>query len=260
MAPFRKKKALGQHFLKDRSIAARIASALPPLGDAQVLEIGPGLGALTRELLELEGIDLYMVETDEEAVEELQKNFPDQKERILEQDFLDCDLSGFSDIIITGNFPYSISSPLLVRVSEERDKVRKLVGMFQKEFADRVRAGPGSKVYGRISVLVGTFYDARKLFHVEPGSFSPPPKVRSSVIELIRNERASLPCDEANYFRVVKEAFGQRRKTLRNALKSRIPEEDRQHPFLSKRAEELSIEAFIELTRYLEGQRELPGA
>jgi 16S rRNA (adenine1518-N6/adenine1519-N6)-dimethyltransferase len=260
MAPFRKKKALGQHFLKDRSIAARIASALPPLGDAQVLEIGPGLGALTRELLELEGIDLYMVETDEEAVEELQRTFPDLKERILEEDFLDSDLSGFSDIIITGNFPYSISSPLLVRVSEEREKVRKLVGMFQKEFADRVRAGPGSKVYGRISVLVGTFFDARKLFHVEPGSFSPPPKVRSSVIELVRNERSSLPCEETLYFQVVKEAFGQRRKTLRNALKSRIPEEDRKHPFLSKRAEELSIEAFIELTRYLEGERELPSA
>ena len=258
MAAFQKKKALGQHFLKDHGIASRIASSLPPLGDAQVIEVGPGLGALTQELLKLDGIDLFMVETDEEAVRDLQKEFPDQRERILRQDFLDTDLSAFSDLIITGNFPYSISSPLLVRVSEERDKVRKLVGMFQKEFADRVRAGPGSKAYGRISVLVRTFYEARKLFHVEPGSFSPPPKVRSSVIELVRNERRSLPCDEANYFQVVKEAFGQRRKTLRNALKARIPEEDRQEAFLAKRAEELSIEAFIELTRYLEGQRELP--
>ncbi len=258
MAAFRKKKALGQHFLKDRRIARKIVSELPPLGNSEVLEIGPGSGALSKELLQLEGVALRVVETDPEAVAELQEHFPTLHGRIIEADFLDLDLSSYPELIITGNFPYSISSPLLVRLAEERDRVWKLVGMFQKEFADRVRAAPGSKSYGRISVLVQTFFDAEKCFHVEPRSFSPPPKVRSSVLRLVRNQRTTLPCNEALYFRVVKEAFGQRRKTLRNALKGSIGEEARRAPFFDKRAEELSIEQFIGLTSYLEGKSELP--
>lgn len=258
MTTFQKKKVLGQHFLKDPRISSLIASELPPLNDATVLEIGAGLGALSEKLLQLEEIDLRAVETDKEAVEELQKSLPEVKDRIIQADFLQLDLNPYPELIITGNFPYSISSPLLVRVAEERDRVRKLVGMFQKEFADRIRAEPGSKAYGRISVLVQTFYDADKCFHVEPGSFSPPPKVRSSVVKLIRNERNTLPCDQAFYFRIVKQAFGQRRKTLRNALKDLLNDEARKRPFFGKRAEELSIEEFIGLAIYLEGRGELP--
>lgn len=258
MAAFHKKKALGQHFLKDQGIARKIAAALLPLGGAQVLEIGAGTGALTEELLRLEGIDPYMVETDEEAVDELIRSFPEQKERILKEDVLSTDLSPFSDLIMTGNFPYSISSPLLVRSVEERHRIRKVVGMFQKEVADRIRAEPGSKAYGRLSVLVQSFYDVERLFIVEPGSFSPPPKVRSAVVRMTRNDRQEFPCDEALFFKVVKEAFSQRRKTLRNALRSRLPENAREAPFLNKRAEELSVGSFIELTLYLEGKKGLP--
>ncbi len=254
---FQKKRSLGQHFLKDRGIARRIAKELLPIEEAQVLEIGPGLGALSKELFE-EGIEAWMVETDQEAVKKLQELFPAQKERILQEDFLKLDLKSFSGLIVTGNFPYSISSPLLVRMVEERDRVRKLVGMFQKEFADRIHAEPGTKNYGRISVLVQSFFNAEKLFHVEARSFSPPPRVRSSVIRLVRNEREELPCDEARFFRVVKQAFGQRRKTLRNALKGWIPESSRRSPFFDQRAEALSVEAFIELTRHLEGKRDVP--
>jgi 16S rRNA (adenine1518-N6/adenine1519-N6)-dimethyltransferase len=255
---FRKKKALGQHFLKDSGTARKIAGELPPFGNSSVLEVGPGLGALTRELLQLDGIDLWLVETDEEAVKELREHFPELEGRIEKKDFLEMDLTDFPELIVTGNFPYSISSPLLVRMAEERDRVRKVVGMFQKEFADRIRALPGSKAYGRISVLVQAFFDAEKLFHLEPGAFSPAPKVRSSVIRLVRNDRKELPCDEAHFFRVVKSAFGQRRKTLRNALKGMIPEEGRSHPLFDQRAESLSVDAFIALTRYFEGKGSSP--
>lgn len=258
MSAFRKKKALGQHFLKDRGIAQRIASALPPVDNAKVLEIGPGLGALSEKLLQLEGIDLLTVETDEEAVTELKRKLPELDGRVIQADFLELDLSPYPELIITGNFPYSISSPLLVKLAEERDRVRKLVGMFQKEFADRIRAEPGNKAYGRISVLVQTFFDAEKCFHVEPRSFAPPPKVRSSVVKLVRNEREALPCDQSLYFRIVKQAFGQRRKTLRNALKDLLSEEARKAELFGKRAEELSIEQFIGVTKFLEGKGELP--
>ncbi len=258
MAGFRKKKALGQHFLRDKGVARKVSRALLPIENASVLEIGPGLGALTQELLGIEEIDLHLVETDEEAVHELHERYPELKGRTFLSDFLEMDLRPFPELIITGNFPYSISSPLLVRLTEERDRVRKLVGMFQKEFADRMRAEPGTREGGRISILVQTFFHVEKLFHVEPNSFSPPPKVRSSVIRLERNERGELPCDEHHYFRVVKAAFGQRRKTLRNALKGMIPPNGKEHPIFGKRAEALSVEDFIVLTCYLEGRGELP--
>ncbi|MFB6257168.1 MAG: 16S rRNA (adenine(1518)-N(6)/adenine(1519)-N(6))-dimethyltransferase RsmA [Flavobacteriales bacterium] len=258
MPAFRKKKELGQHFLRDRGIAQKIAAEIAPLEHAQLLEIGPGLGALTRALQPHAGTSLYLVESDEDAVRELRESFPELKEHLIHKDFLELDLEPFSELIITGNFPYSISSPLLVRITEERDRIRELVGMFQKEFADRIRAEPGSKAYGRISVMVQAFYDTSLCFHVEPGSFSPPPKVRSSVVRLKRKKRTILPCDERRFFQVVKQAFGKRRKTLRNALKELIPEDDRKASFFGKRAEELSIETFIQLTLYMEGKGELP--
>lgn len=254
MSPFRKKKALGQHFLTNDGIAQKIADSLPTIENASILEVGPGLGALTRHLLGLEGVELRVVELDEEAIAELKKAHPELGDRVIQSDFLDLDLERLPEgpLILTGNFPYSISSPILVRMAEERDRIGAMVGMFQKEFADRVRAEPGSRTYGRISVLLQTFFDVELLFHVEPGSFSPPPKVRSSVIRAVRNERKALPCDEDFYFEVVKQAFGQRRKTLRNALKGIAGGKELSDPLFDRRAEELGVEEFIRIASFLE--------
>lgn len=256
----RPKKHLGQHFLKEDAIAARIADALTHHGGyRRVLEVGPGTGALTRHLIPRTDIDLVCIEVDTESLAHLRAHHPDL--RLIEGDFLRLDLNALGDgpFAVIGNFPYNISTQIIFKVLEHRDRCTEVVGMFQKEVADRIRAPHGSKTYGITSVLVQAWYDVELLFHVEPGSFIPPPKVRSSVIRMKRNTAVTWPCDEALLYRVVKTAFNQRRKTLRNALKP-LPEAIAGVPdrFADKRAEQLSVGDFVELTMLLGTQLILP--
>lgn len=247
----RAKKHLGQHFLKDEGIARRIAESLTGHGGyTHVIEVGPGTGALTRHLLEREGIALTCFEVDSESVRYLHAEHPGL--RVMERDFLQADLSRIAEgpLAVIGNFPYNISTQIMFKVLEHRDQVTEMVGMFQKEVADRICAGPGSRTYGITSVLAQAWYDAEPLFLVEPGSFIPPPNVRSAVIRLRRNATARLACDEALLFQVVKTAFNQRRKTLRNALKAFAPlRAGVPDAFARKRAEQLSVADFIALTQ-----------
>lgn len=247
----RAKKHLGQHFLKEDAIAQRIAESLTGHGGyTHVIEVGPGTGALTRHLVDRPQYDLTCFEVDDESVAYLNATYPEL--RVLRQDFLQADLSRIADgtMAVIGNFPYNISTQIVFKVLEHRDRVTELVGMFQKEVADRICAGPGSKTYGITSVLAQAWYGCEPLFLVEPGSFVPPPKVRSAVIRMRRNEVGRLPCDEALFFQVVKTAFNQRRKTLNNALKAFAPLTGRvPAQFASKRAEQLSVADFIALTQ-----------
>lgn len=247
----RAKKFLGQHFLKDETVAARIADSLTGRSN-HVLEIGPGMGVLTKYLIAKPELDFRAIEIDTESVEYLHDHYPTLK--VIEGDFLKLDLSGlFSDSFsIIGNFPYNISSQILFRVFECRNQIPEVVGMFQKEVAERVTAGPGRKTYGILSVLLSAFYDSEYLFTVNENVFNPPPKVKSAVIRLQRNDVTSLDCDENLFVQVVKSGFNQRRKTLRNALRQldkpldTIPEE-----LLQKRAEQLSVADFVSITNYL---------
>lgn len=254
MTGIRAKKHLGQHFLKEDAIAQRIAEGLTAHGGYScVIEVGPGTGALTRHLLARKGTRLTCFEVDDESVAYLREHFPGIDVR--QEDFLGMEPGSVTDgaFAVAGNFPYNISTQIVFKVLEHRDRCTELVGMFQKEVADRIRAPHGSRTYGITSVLAQAFYDVELLFHVEPGSFIPPPKVRSSVIRMKRNSAQRLPCDEALFFRVVKTAFNQRRKTLRNALKplvqaaGALPAE-----YASKRAEQLSVGDFVALTQALE--------
>jgi 16S rRNA (adenine1518-N6/adenine1519-N6)-dimethyltransferase len=245
----RPKKHLGQHFLKEDAIAARIADALTHHGGyRRVLEVGPGTGALTRHLIPRTDIDLVCIEVDTESLAHLRAHHPDL--RLIEGDFLRLDLNALGDgpFAVIGNFPYNISTQIIFKVLEHRDRCTEVVGMFQKEVADRIRAGHGSKVYGITSVLAQAYYDVELLFHVEPGSFIPPPKVRSSVIRLRRNATARLACDEGIFHRLVKAAFNQRRKTLANALRH-FPGLEGGLPadLAPRRAEQLPVDAFVAL-------------
>ncbi|MCX6270358.1 MAG: 16S rRNA (adenine(1518)-N(6)/adenine(1519)-N(6))-dimethyltransferase RsmA [Bacteroidetes bacterium] len=245
----RPKKHLGQHFLIDQNIARKIVDALSLR--FPVLEIGPGTGILTRILLEKTVPQLRLIEVDREATAYLVKEFPSVSDRLITADVLKTDLGGMfpSEFSIIGNFPYNISSQIFFKILENREKVKEVVCMIQKEVAQRMANPPGSKTYGILSVLVQTFYDIEYLFTVGEQVFNPPPNVKSAVIRLRRNRRESLPCPEELYFRVVKTAFNQRRKTLRNALKPLVPEADRlPADILSRRAEQLSVEEFIHLT------------
>ncbi|MFT3884814.1 MAG: 16S rRNA (adenine(1518)-N(6)/adenine(1519)-N(6))-dimethyltransferase RsmA [Flavobacteriales bacterium] len=250
-APIRAKKHLGQHFLKDGDIAERIAQSLTHHGGYRdVLEIGPGTGALTEHLLKRTDIDLTCVELDTESVEHLAAEHPTLK--VLEADFLRMDLDRFGTgpIAVIGNFPYNISTQIIFKVLEHRDRVTEVVGMFQKEVADRYAAKPGSRTYGITSVLTQTWYDIEQLMVVEREAFIPPPKVRSAVIRLQRNAVKELPCDEQLLFRLVKAAFNQRRKTLHNALKGFAPlREGVPPPYATQRAEQLSVADFIALAQ-----------
>lgn len=255
MSQVRAKKHLGQHFLKEESIARRVAEGLSGHGGYNhVIEVGPGTGALTKHLLMRPGSRLTCFEVDRESVPYLREHFPGIDVR--ESDFLGMDPDSVTDgcFAVAGNFPYNISTQIVFKVLEHRDRCTEVVGMFQKEVADRIRAPHGSKTYGITSVLVQAWYDAELLFHVEPGSFIPPPKVRSSVIRLRRNTVEKLPCDEALFFRVVKTAFNQRRKTLHNALKP-LPDLKAPLPerFAGKRAEQLSVAEFVELALAIAG-------
>lgn len=247
----RAKKHLGQHFLKDEDIALRITQALTHHGGYRdVIEVGPGTGALTKHLLGRTDIDLTCIELDRESVAHLHVTWPEL--RVIQGDLLGMDLSrvGEGPLAVIGNFPYNISTQIVFKVLENRERVTELVGMFQKEVADRLCAGPGSRTYGITSVLSQVWYDMEVLFLVEPDSFIPPPKVRSAVIRMRRNERLHPPCDEKMLFRLVKAAFGQRRKTLHNALKGFAPlTHGVPAEYARKRAEELSVDDFITLTK-----------
>ena len=246
------KKFLGQHFLTDESIARRIVESLSPSA-RNVLEIGPGMGVLTKYLIDRPDTDFHVVEIDRESVEWLHVHY--EGLHVIEGDFLKMDISAlFHDTCaIIGNFPYNISSQILFKVFEQRNHVTEVVGMFQKEVAERVAAGPGSKTYGILSVLLSAFYDIEYLFTVPEYVFNPPPKVKSAVIRLTRNGVTSLECDEKLFVQVVKAGFNQRRKTLRNALRQlgmpldSVPEE-----LLAKRAEQLSVEEFVTITKAIE--------
>jgi 16S rRNA (adenine1518-N6/adenine1519-N6)-dimethyltransferase len=251
----RAKKSLGQHFLKDQSIARNIVDALAKSSGQPVLEIGPGTGVLTKFLIERK-VDLKVIEIDRDSVAYLKVHYPDLA--IIEGDFLGMDLRMIypGHFSVIGNFPYNISSQIFFKVLEHRDQVDEVVCMLQKEVADRIAAQHGNKTYGILSVLLQAYYDIRFLFKVPPGVFIPPPKVMSGVIRLERNRRQSLGCDEVMFVRVVKQAFNTRRKTLRNALKNlNLAAEISALPIMDKRAEQLSVEEFIHLTSLIEGSR-----
>lgn len=247
----RAKKHLGQHFLKDEQTAMDIADALTYSGYKNVLEIGPGMGVLTKYLLKKE-IDLKVIEIDWDSVAYLKENYPDLEGNILQEDFLKYDVKSVFNgepFAIIGNFPYNISTQIVFKTLENRDQIPEFAGMFQKEVAQRIASKHGNKTYGILSVLAQAFYEITYLFTVPPTVFNPPPKVESGVIRLERKKDYSLPCDEALFFRVVKTAFQQRRKTLRNSLKIfQLPDNLREDAIFGQRPEQLSTEQFIELT------------
>ena len=251
----RAKKHLGQHFLEDESIAQDIADSLSLKGYKDILEIGPGMGVLTKYLLKKE-ITTHVIEIDTESVEYLKNNYLNLADRIIEKDVLKYDLNlVFKDkpFAIIGNFPYNISSQILFKTLEMRHQIPEFSGMFQKEVALRICSKEGSKVYGILSVLTQAFYDAEYLFTVPPTVFSPPPKVNSGVLFLKRKDNFKLPCDEKLFFRVVKTGFQQRRKTLRNSLKTfNLSDNLKANTIFGQRPEQLSVTEFIELTSLIE--------
>ena len=256
MQKVRPKKALGQHFLVDLSIAERIADTLQGYVGSPVLEVGPGMGVLTEFLL-AKGHDLRVVGLDGESVDYLERNFPQLDGRIIADDFLRLDLGTIYDgqFCIIGNYPYNISSQIFFKVLDYRDRVVCCSGMLQKEVAERITAKPGSKTYGILSVLLQAWYDCEYLFTVSEHVFNPPPKVKSGVIRLTRNSATTLGCDEAKFKTVVKTAFGQRRKTLRNSLKPLIGDAAiAADPIFNRRPEQLSVDDFVNLTNLIFGQ------
>lgn len=262
--PVKAKKYLGQHFLKDESIARRIADTLSFSGYNHVIEIGPGTGVLTKYLL-LRNLNLVAMELDEESVVYLKHSFPLEHPdilqrkgtfKVLEADFLKFDLGtlfGTEAFAITGNFPYNISTQIVFKLLEIRKRVPEFSGMFQKEVAMRICSKEGNKTYGILSVLVQAFYEAEYLFTVSPDVFDPPPKVQSGVIRLTRNKNDRIDCDENQFFKVVKTAFNQRRKTLRNSLKTfQLSEHLKKDPILNRRPEQMAVADFIALTGKIE--------
>ncbi len=249
------KKHLGQHFLKDLSIARRIVDSLTPEPN-QVMEVGPGTGVLTQYLVQRPNIDLNLIELDIESVEYLNAHYFELKNRIFFKDFLKLDLTEIfqTPFSLIGNFPYNISGPLFFKVFEYRNQIPQVVGMLQKEVAERLASGPGSKAYGVLSVLLQAFYKIDYLFTVEPEVFNPPPKVKSGVIRLVRNDVKELPCNEQLFVRVVKAIFHQRRKAIRNSLKAIHFNKDAitDHVFLTRRPEQMSVDDFIEITRIIQ--------
>ena len=249
----RAKKHLGQHFLKDLSIAKSITDALSGEGYSNIIEVGPGMGVLTQYLLTKDFIT-HVIELDHESVSYLQAEYPQLSQRIYSSDFLKLNLGTITDqpFALIGNFPYNISSQILFKALDYKDQIPEIVGMFQKEVAERVASGPGKKKYGIISVLLQTYYNIEYLFTVDEDVFDPPPKVKSGVIRLRRNDEKKLECNEKFFKQVVKQAFSQRRKTLRNALKPLIGKSGFNYPILELRAERLSVKDFVYLTNQLE--------
>ncbi len=253
MGEVRAKKSLGQHFLTDLNIAKRIADSLE--GNGTVLEVGCGTGVLTRFLLERSDIELWGAEVDRESAEYLKAHFPEFTPRLIEGDFLTLPLNVMfpRGVRIIGNFPYNISSQIFFKILDNRDLVPEAVGMVQREVAQRIAEPPGSKTYGILSVLLQAWYDIEYLFTVNEHVFNPPPKVKSAVIRLKRNNVSSLGCDEKLFIRVVKAAFSQRRKMLKNPLRSVFGNfGGNENRFFSLRAEALSVSEFVELTNWVE--------
>ena len=249
------KKHLGQHFLTDENIAKDIADSLSFSGYDTILEIGPGMGVLTKYLLEKE-VETYVIEIDTESVEYLNSHYPKLHNKIISKDFLKYNINEVFEgkpFAIIGNFPYNISTQIVFKCLEMRNQVPEFAGMFQKEVAERICSKKGSKVYGILSVLAQAFYDVQYLFTVNEDVFNPPPKVKSGVMRMVRKENFSLPCDEKLFFNVVKTGFNQRRKTLRNSLKSlQLSDNLRLDTTFDLRPEQLSVEQFIELTKKIE--------
>jgi 16S rRNA (adenine1518-N6/adenine1519-N6)-dimethyltransferase len=251
----RAKKHLGQHFLKDEQIAQDIVAALPPYNSLHhVIEVGPGMGVLTKYLAQLPNIQLKLSEIDRDSVAYLKQHYPALSDSIVEQDFLQIDLSKLFEgqVTVIGNYPYNISSQILFKALENREQVECVVGMFQKEVAERIAAPKGSKTYGILSVLCQAFYTVEYLFTVHEHVFIPPPKVKSAVIRLVRRKTADIQCDHRLFFAVVKTAFNQRRKTLRNALKPILKGASIDSHLLDKRAEQLGVDDFVGITNLIE--------
>lgn len=249
----RAKKHLGQHFLKDLSIAKSITDELSGEGYSNIVEVGPGMGVLTQYLLTKDFIT-HVIELDRESVSYLQVEYPQLSQRIYSADFLKLNLETITDqsFALIGNFPYNISSQILFKALDYKNQIPEIVGMFQKEVAERVASSPGNKKYGIISVLLQAYYNIEYLFTVDEDVFDPPPKVKSGVIRLRRNDKKKLECNEKFFKQVVRQAFSQRRKTLRNALKPIIGKSVFNDPILELRAERLSVKDFVYLTNQLE--------
>lgn len=248
------KKSLGQHFLTDRNIAQKIVSSLTWKDYNNLIEIGPGTGVLTEYLMALPEREIRYVEIDYVSAGYLKDKFPIMGENLIVADALKVDFETFfqKPFAVIGNFPYNISSQLLFKILDCRHLVRETVCMLQKEVAVRIASPPGSKDYGILSVLLQAYYDIEYLFTVAPGVFNPPPKVQSAVIRLTRNNKTGLDCNETFFRKVVKTAFNQRRKTLRNSLKNILLNLDHADPVFQKRPEQLGVDEFVKLTRYLE--------
>jgi 16S rRNA (adenine1518-N6/adenine1519-N6)-dimethyltransferase len=251
----RPKKHLGQHFLTDPSIAERIVKAMDVNSGETVVEVGPGTGILTGFLLDKK-IHLLPVEIDPESVAYLRQKWPELHDQVIEDDILavafDDHIAGPFHLI--GNFPYNISSQIFFRVLDHRDRIPSIVCMIQKEVAGRIASPPGSREYGILSVLLQAYYHIEYLFTVKPGSFFPPPRVTSAVIRLSRNRTDKLACDEKLFFRVVKTTFNQRRKMIRNSIRSILLNLENDFDLLSKRPEQLGVPEFVELTNWIESQ------
>lgn len=259
MQPVRAKKHLGQHFLHDKRVAERIVEALPAEAyKDDLLEIGPGTGVLTDFILKKKQEGFYGLDLDEESIAYLKQHYPASANNFIYCDFLQYDLNTITknNFNVIGNFPYNISTQIMFRVLEFRDRIEYVVGMFQKEVAKRIAEKPGSKEYGILSVLLQAYYDTKYLFSVSPGVFSPPPKVTSGVIILKRNNVKKLDCNEELFFKVVKTAFNQRRKTLRNALREMLNENIISNEIFDKRAEQLSVKDFVFITQEIERTKE----
>lgn len=255
MSAVRPKKHFGQHFLRDENIARKIVDALTLQGYRNVLEVGPGMGMLTGYLLE-KPVNLCAVEVDGDSVAYLSKCYPQMADGLIHGNFLRYDIASLFNgepFAVIGNFPYNISSQILFKTLAERQRIPEFCGMFQKEVALRICQRPGSKTYGILSVLAQAFYEATYLFSVPAQVFTPPPKVESGVIRLTRRENYQLPCNEELFYRVVKTAFNQRRKTLRNSLKTfQLPDILKEGTIFGQRPEQLSVMDFVELTRKIE--------
>ena len=255
MSQVKAKKHLGQHFLKDETIAKQIADTIEAKDYNDVLEIGPGMGVLTKYLLQND-YDLHVIEIDRDSVEYLGQNFPALEGKIISQDFLKYNINDVFEgkqFAIIGNFPYNISTQIVFRALEYRNQIPEFAGMFQKEVAQRICEKKGTKAYGILSVLVQAFYDAEYLFTVNEDVFIPPPKVKSGVLRLRRKENFTLPCNEKLFFTVVKTAFQQRRKTLRNSLKTlNLSDALREEKVFDLRPEQLNVAQFIDITQKIQ--------
>jgi 16S rRNA (adenine1518-N6/adenine1519-N6)-dimethyltransferase len=253
----RAKKHLGQHFLKDEDVALNIVNSLKNLSlYKKVLEIGPGMGVLTKYLITNSALETYVIEIDRESIAYLKKHFPTLTNRIIEGDFLQLDFNNLFNnepFAVIGNFPYNISTEILFKILDHKNRVPEVIGMFQKEVAERIASKPRNKTYGITSVLLQAFYNIEYLFTVNENVFNPPPKVKSAVIRLTRNNIQTLDCNEKLFKQVVRAGFNQRRKTLHNSIKGfKLKLDFIDHKYLTQRAEELSVADFVALTNMIE--------